>query len=324
MSETINNSTSTGKSTLQQICAPAVIYLIFSLVQIVIDLFKGLYNQAFFKFLVMIIFTLLLNALCSRGLGVISWMLVMVPFILMSLITAILLFVFGLDPSTGQMTYNNNQSSTKVETKYVYIDPRQQQVYEDKDYDPNDYYSGTPDEINHYNNNPSNTNNKNEVGTDCASKNMKTCGSTGPNVCYKMDDVCPGVGSAPPQAVQTSSTKAGSKQSVPGAYTDRITPDESATPATVKKDEKFYGSNDPNDPYLPVPKMIDGPRTEEARQLTRPQYTSRPSKSEAGTSLQKYEQERSFLKGSRPSRPPPPETTSVEKFVENMNLSFRF
>jgi len=320
MSETINNSTSTGKSTLQQICAPAVIYLIFSLVQIVIDLFKGLYNQAFFKFLVMIIFTLLLNALCARGLGVISWMLVMVPFILMSLITAILLFVFGLDPSTGQMTYNNNQSTKQVETKYVYIDPRQQQIYEDKDYDPNDYYSGTPDEINHYNNNTSNTN-KNEVGTDCASKNMKTCGSTGPNVCYKMDDVCPGVGSEQPQAAQTSSTKTGSKQSVPGVY-DPVNPSDSSTPSTVKKDEKFYGSNDPNDPYLPVPKMLDGPRTAAAYELTRPKYTNRPNRQEGGTSQSSYDSMNRFSKGT--TKPPPPETTTVEKFIENMNLSFRF
>ena len=92
---------------LQTLCSPALIYLIFSLTQIIIDIFKGLYNTAFFKFFIMIIFTFLLNILCSQGLGIISWIIVFIPFILMSIITAILLFVFGLDPYTGKLHYKN-------------------------------------------------------------------------------------------------------------------------------------------------------------------------------------------------------------------------
>ena len=65
------------------LCPPALIYLCFSLTQIIIDTFKGMYNAAFFKFWIMIVFTLLLNTLCSRGLGIISWILVFVPFMLM-------------------------------------------------------------------------------------------------------------------------------------------------------------------------------------------------------------------------------------------------
>ena len=85
------------------LCSPALIYLCFSLTQIIIDTFKGMYNAAFFKFWIMIVFTLLLNSLCSRGLGIISWVLVFVPFMLMSIITLILLTVFGLNPFTGKM-----------------------------------------------------------------------------------------------------------------------------------------------------------------------------------------------------------------------------
>ncbi len=55
----------------------------------------------------MLIFTFLLNILCSQGLGIISWIIVFIPFILMSIITAILLFVFGLDPYTGKLHYKN-------------------------------------------------------------------------------------------------------------------------------------------------------------------------------------------------------------------------
>lgn len=88
---------------LNNLCGPALIYLIFSLTQIIIDLFKNLFNTALLKFIVMIIFTTLLDILCKRGLGVISWMIVFVPFIFMTLITSILLFTFGLDPGSGKL-----------------------------------------------------------------------------------------------------------------------------------------------------------------------------------------------------------------------------
>lgn len=85
------------------LCAPALIYVAFSLTQVIIDTFKGLYNTAFFKIIVMIIITILLNALCQSGMGIISWILVFIPFIFMSVIVAILLYVFGLDPATGKL-----------------------------------------------------------------------------------------------------------------------------------------------------------------------------------------------------------------------------
>ena len=40
-----------------KLCAPAIIYVIFSMIQIVIDTFKGLYNTAFMKSIVMIFVT---------------------------------------------------------------------------------------------------------------------------------------------------------------------------------------------------------------------------------------------------------------------------
>ena len=78
------------------LCSPALIYLVFSLTQVVVDTIKGFYNVALLKFIMMFLFTLLLNILCERGLSVISWIIVFVPFVLMSVITSILLFVFGL------------------------------------------------------------------------------------------------------------------------------------------------------------------------------------------------------------------------------------
>ena len=118
---------------LEGICAPALLYLAFSLTQIVIDIFKNLNNTAFFKFIVMIIFTAMLNILCSRGLGIVSWFLVFIPFISMSIITSILLFAFGLHPSSGSLDYNVSYPGQKkpkqnVE-KVIIIDPRDKQKH---------------------------------------------------------------------------------------------------------------------------------------------------------------------------------------------------
>ena len=90
---------------VSDLCPQAFIFLCFSLTQVTIDTVKGEYNKALFKFWIMIIFTLLLNNLCMRGLGIISWTIIFMPFMLMSIITAILLYVFGLDPTTGKLKY---------------------------------------------------------------------------------------------------------------------------------------------------------------------------------------------------------------------------
>ena len=93
---------------LDKICPPALIYLIFSLTQIIIDTIRGSYNVAFMKVWITVIFTILLNFLCQRGLGIISWFIVFIPFILMTLIVSILLLMFGLDPTTGKIKVINN------------------------------------------------------------------------------------------------------------------------------------------------------------------------------------------------------------------------
>ena len=99
------------------ICAPALLNIGFSLAQIIIDIFKQYYNTAFIKFIIMIIFTIILNKLCQVGYAIISWFIVFIPFIFITVITSILLFVFGLDPKTGTFNYkidkqgNNNKNS---------------------------------------------------------------------------------------------------------------------------------------------------------------------------------------------------------------------
>jgi len=87
---------------IDSLCPPAVLYLGFSIIQIIVDLFRGQQNSAFLKIIVMIIFTILLNQLCIGGLTILSWFIVFIPFIMMTYVTTILLYVFGLNPTKGK------------------------------------------------------------------------------------------------------------------------------------------------------------------------------------------------------------------------------
>ena len=87
---------------LTQLCAPAIIYLIFSATQVLIDTLKGLYNTAIIKVIVTITLTYLLNVLCQQGLGIVSWILVFIPFIFMTVVVTLILYIFGLDAATGK------------------------------------------------------------------------------------------------------------------------------------------------------------------------------------------------------------------------------
>jgi sensor histidine kinase YesM len=72
-------------------CTPTTFYLVFAGLQIFMDLINGVFVGALVKFFIMIVFSTLLNILCMRDLGIISWLLVFMPFILMTLISALVL-----------------------------------------------------------------------------------------------------------------------------------------------------------------------------------------------------------------------------------------
>ena len=99
------------------LCPPAIIYVIFSATQIIIDTFKGLYNTAFMKGIVMVMVTLLLNILCEQGYSVVSWIIVFIPFILMTFIVTVLLYIFGLDAATGKLNTNSTSTSCSGDVK---------------------------------------------------------------------------------------------------------------------------------------------------------------------------------------------------------------
>jgi hypothetical protein len=98
------------------ICGPGLVYIGFSLIQIFIDIYNGVMNQAFLKFIIMLVFTLIINILCDLGFSVIAWFLVFIPIIMMTIISTLLLQVFGLDSE------NKNLNSRKITKDISNID----------------------------------------------------------------------------------------------------------------------------------------------------------------------------------------------------------
>lgn len=90
------------------LCGPALIYIGFSLIQIFIDIYNGIMNAAFLKLIIMIVFTLIINILCDLGLSIIAWLLVFIPIIMMTVVSTLLLQVFGLDSENNKITSKNN------------------------------------------------------------------------------------------------------------------------------------------------------------------------------------------------------------------------
>ena len=95
---------------LSSICAPALIYIGFSLIQIFIDIYSNKINEAFLKFIFMLVFTLIINILCDLGFVVIAWILVFIPIIMMTIISTLLLQVFGLDPDAKDLRSNTRNA----------------------------------------------------------------------------------------------------------------------------------------------------------------------------------------------------------------------
>jgi len=112
-----------------RLCPPALIYLIFCIIQIGIDIMKGYNNTALIKVWVTFVFTILLNYLCQSGLGIVSWIIVFVPFILMTVIVAMLLMLFGLDPKSGKLRVYKTDKDKPLVNKQVKLQATKEDRY---------------------------------------------------------------------------------------------------------------------------------------------------------------------------------------------------
>ena len=106
---------------IRTLCTPAIIYLMFSITHIIIDIYAGMFQSALMKFSISIIISVLLNYLCNNNMQVVSWIIVFIPFLLMTVVTSILLFSLGLDTKVGKLNNPLSQelgNSTKVPQRH--------------------------------------------------------------------------------------------------------------------------------------------------------------------------------------------------------------
>ena len=86
---------------LSGFCPPAIIYLIFSLTHVLVATFEEKHNKALLELLLCVLVVLLLQYLCVKGMSLISWIIVFIPFIFYTYMVLIIHHVFGLNPGEG-------------------------------------------------------------------------------------------------------------------------------------------------------------------------------------------------------------------------------
>jgi len=102
------------------LCLPTLVYVFFSISKIIIDMYNKSYDNALQKTIIMILISILLNILCDRGYDTVAWFIVFIPFILMSIITGLLIYYFGLNTQTGDINYNKYVKTDNLGNILIY------------------------------------------------------------------------------------------------------------------------------------------------------------------------------------------------------------
>lgn len=76
---------------IEELCPPALLYLVFIVVQVGLDASLGLYLTAVVKVVMGLAGVLILDAFCDVDLGIVSWAIMATPFIITALASAIAL-----------------------------------------------------------------------------------------------------------------------------------------------------------------------------------------------------------------------------------------
>jgi hypothetical protein len=96
---------------IDALCPPAMLYLLYIVVHVGLDMSLGLFVTAAAKVVMGVSGVVILDALCSVDLGVVSWAIVATPFIMVALATSISLGL-GIDRQVGLMAREGFASLT--------------------------------------------------------------------------------------------------------------------------------------------------------------------------------------------------------------------
>lgn len=90
----------------KDICTPAHLYLVLSIVAIIIGIFNKFSALAILvKVFFVLLWTTLLNYLCSKGLSVVSWIFVILPFV--AILSSLILLMEG--HKVQHIVYSNSK-----------------------------------------------------------------------------------------------------------------------------------------------------------------------------------------------------------------------
>ena len=81
---------------IDTLCPPALLYLLYSVIHVGLDLSQGLFATAAIKAVMGLAGVVVLDTLCGIELGIVSWAIIATPFIMMALATSISLGM-GID-----------------------------------------------------------------------------------------------------------------------------------------------------------------------------------------------------------------------------------
>ena len=159
---------------LKSLCGPAIVYIGFSIIQIIMDIYKNTYGEAFIKFIIMIILSIVLNILCNMGLSIIAWFIVLVPLILMTLISSLLVQVFNNKDAIKNIDINKikkrkNKETSNEENKKINKKDKDKKLF----YNPDNQYSSKYNKNINYSNYENEILNKNKNTNIQDNKNMK-------------------------------------------------------------------------------------------------------------------------------------------------------
>ena len=90
---------------IEKLCPPAIVFIVFTLIHIIMELYDYKYSRALLKAILAILVICLLQALCVTGMHIISWVIVFMPLIIYSYMTLVIYFVFGTNPSEKMKRY---------------------------------------------------------------------------------------------------------------------------------------------------------------------------------------------------------------------------
>jgi hypothetical protein len=96
---------------IDSLCPPALLYLLYIVIHVGLDLSLSLFVTALAKVVMGVAGVVILDALCSVDLGVVSWAIVATPFIMVALATSISLGL-GIDRQVGLLAREGFMSLT--------------------------------------------------------------------------------------------------------------------------------------------------------------------------------------------------------------------